>query len=67
MNAYFVLSLTFARRWVPGFTVGGLISALLPYALAFLGVGLVVTALFAGLQLPPGPGAGFHYILPHPR
>lgn len=61
MNAYFVLTLGFARRWLPGLGVGGLIAALLPYALAFFAVGLTVVTVFAVLELPTGPGAPFAY------
>ncbi|CAN5349668.1 AbgT family transporter [soil metagenome] len=64
MSAYFVISLTYARRWVPSFGVGGLISALLPYALTFLGVGLVLVGVWSALELPLGPAAPFSYTLP---
>ncbi len=64
MGPYFVISLAYARRWLPGIGVGGLIAALLPYALAFFGVGLVLVAVWSSLQLPLGPAAPFHYSLP---
>ena len=61
MNAYFVLTLAVARRWLPEFTLGGLIAATLPYALAFFAIGLAVVTTFAALELPTGPGAPFAY------
>jgi len=64
MSAYFVISLTYARRWIPGFGIGGLISSLLPFALAFLGVGLALVGLWSTLELPLGPAAPFAYSLP---
>jgi len=64
MNPYFILILGFARRWAPGLGVGGLLSTLLPYALAFFVAGLVVTGVWAALGLSTGPAAPFHYAIP---
>lgn len=64
MTPYFILILGFARRWAPAMGVGGLLSTLLPYALAFFATGLVVTGLWAALALATGPAAPFHYIIP---
>ncbi|MDO9223692.1 MAG: AbgT family transporter [Caulobacter sp.] len=64
MTPYFILILGFARRWAPGMGVGGLLSTLLPYALAFFATGLVVTGLWATFALATGPAAPFHYLIP---
>jgi aminobenzoyl-glutamate transport protein len=64
MSAYFVLLLGFGRRWMPGLGVGGLISILLPYALAFFVSGMVITGAWALLTLATGPVAPFHYLVP---
>lgn len=64
MNPYFILVLGFARRWAPGLGVGGLLSTLLPYAVAFFVAGLVVTGVWAALGLATGPAAPFHYLIP---
>ena len=64
MTPYFILVLGFARRWAPGMGVGGLLSTLLPYALAFFTTGLVVTGLWATFALATGPAAPFHYLIP---
>ncbi|MDP1631911.1 MAG: AbgT family transporter [Caulobacter sp.] len=64
MTPYFILILGFAQRWKPGLGVGGLLSTLLPYALAFFAAGLAVTGLWAAFGLATGPVAPFHYQLP---
>lgn len=64
MNPYFILVLGFAQRWRPGLGVGGLLSTLLPYALAFFVAGLAVTGLWGALGLATGPAAPFHYLIP---
>jgi len=58
---YFALVLGFCHRWKPELRVGGLMSSVLPYSFAFMLVALLVTGVFAGLHLPTGPGAPFHY------
>ncbi len=64
LMVYTPLALTFCRRWVPSFGLGGLISTMLPYSLAFLAAGLVMTAAWAAFDVPVGPGAGVGYALP---
>lgn len=64
MNPYFILVLGFAQRWRPALGVGGLLSTLLPYAVAFFVAGLVVTGVWAALGLATGPAAPFHYLIP---
>jgi aminobenzoyl-glutamate transport protein len=62
---YFGLVLAFCQRWTPGFGVGGLISAMLPYSAALMTAGVLLTGLWATLELPTGPGAPVHYSPPH--
>lgn len=64
MSPYFILVLGFARRWAPGLGVGGMLSTLLPYAVAFFAAGLAVTGLWAAFALATGPAAPFHYLIP---
>ena len=64
LMSYFPLILTFAQRWDPKFGLGSLMSTMLPYAGAFLIAGLTMVALWVALDLPLGPGAGVHYVLP---
>ncbi|MET0337405.1 MAG: AbgT family transporter [Caulobacter sp.] len=61
---YFGLGLAFCRRWKPDFGVGGLISAMLPYSLAMMSAGVLLTGLWAAVEAPLGPGAGVHYVPP---
>lgn len=61
---YFPLVLAFCHRWKSGMGVGGLMSSVLPYSFAFLGVALGVTGLWAVMEWPTGPGAPFHYSAP---
>lgn len=64
LNPYFALILGFCQRWKPGFGVGGLIAAVLPYSIAFMLAGLALTGVWAIAEWPTGPGAPFHYAAP---
>jgi aminobenzoyl-glutamate transport protein len=61
---YFPLVLAFCHRWKPGMGVGGLMSSVLPFSFAFIGVALAVTGVWAVMEWPTGPGAPFHYSAP---
>jgi aminobenzoyl-glutamate transport protein len=61
---YFPLVLVFCQRWVPGFGMGSLIAAMLPYSVSFLVGGLVMTMGWVLLDLPVGPGAVVKYVVP---
>ncbi|NBB17110.1 TIGR00366 family protein [Caulobacter sp. SLTY] len=63
---YFPLVLAFCQRWKPGLGVGGLMSSVLPYSFAFMGLALGVTGFWALMEWPTGPGAPFHYSAPAP-
>jgi len=64
LNPYFVLTLIFCQRWVPSMRLGTLLSATLPYSVAFYLAGSVLTAAWMALDLPLGPGAGVSYNMP---
>ena len=64
LMVYFPLVLAFCQRWIPGFGMGSLIAAMLPYSVAFLVGGLVMTVGWVFLDLPLGPGAAVEFILP---
>ena len=57
LNAYFVLTLTFCRRWIPDFRLGSLLALLLPLSIAFFLGGAILTAIWVALEIPVGPGA----------
>jgi len=61
---YFPLVLAFCQRWVPGFGIGTLVAAMLPYSLIFLVSGLLMTMGWVWLELPVGPGAPVGFALP---
>ena len=67
LNPYFVLTLIFCQRWVPSMRLGTLLSATLPYSVAFYLAGSALTAVWVGFDLPLGPGSGVSYILPSKR
>lgn len=64
LNPYFVLTLTFAQKWVPNFRLGTQLALLLPLAVVFYIAGMLLTAIWVGLQIPVGPGAPVAYHIP---
>jgi aminobenzoyl-glutamate transport protein len=66
LNAYFVLTLTFCRRWIPEFRLGSLLALLLPLSIAFFLGGAALTGIWVALELPVGPGAAVSYGLAAP-
>ncbi len=61
LMSYFPLILAFARRYDKTLGVGSLLALMLPYALSFMAVGLVMTMGWVALDLPLGPGAQVFY------
>ncbi len=66
LNPYFVLALLYCQRWNPKMRLGTLLSATLPFAIAFYLAGVVITAGWVAFDLPLGPGTGVEYRLPTP-
>lgn len=66
LNAYFVLTLTYCQRWLPGFRLGSLLAIMLPYSIALFLGGALLTAAWVALEIPVGPGAPVAYHLPVP-
>ena len=64
LMSYFPLILAFARRWDGTFGVGSLLALMLPYALAFMTLGISMVVAWVALDLPLGPGAGVFYAPP---
>ena len=62
---YFPLVLVFCQRWIPRFGIGTLVAAMLPYSLAFLLSGLLMTMAWVAFELPVGPGAAVRFVLPN--
>lgn len=64
LMAYFPLILGFCRRWDPSVGVGSLLALMLPYALAFMVGGALMTGLWVVFDWPLGPGASVTYTPP---
>jgi len=64
LMSYFPLILGFCRRWDPSVGVGSLLALMLPYALAFMAAGALMTGLWVVFDWPLGPGAGVRYAPP---
>ena len=66
LSAYFVLTLLYCQRWNPSMRLGTLLSATLPFSVAFYLAGMALTVAWVGLDLPLGPDAQVHISLPRP-
>ena len=58
---YFPLVLAFCQRWSPNLGVGGLMSSVLPFSIAFMVVALGLVGLWGAMKWPTGPAAPFAY------
>ncbi len=61
LMVYFPLILIFCQRWVKDFGLGSLTALMLPYSLGILVVGVALTMLWVGLDIPLGPSAPVRY------
>lgn len=61
---YFPLILAFANRYEPNAKIGTVIALMLPYSISFLVFWSLMLFIWIGLDLPLGPGASLHYVLP---
>lgn len=64
LMVYFPLILIFCQRWKKDFGLGSLTAAMIPYSVALLIGGLVLTVVWVYLGLDLGPSAPVEYILP---
>jgi len=60
---YFPLILVFCQRWQKEFGIGSLAATMLPFSIALLLSGLVMTALWVIFSLPLGPNAPVEFVL----
>ncbi len=60
MMSYFALIVAFVERYDRKAGIGTVIATMLPYTVAFLIVWIIILAIFMGLNIPVGPGAGLH-------
>ncbi len=61
MNAYMIVILAVMQKYAPRAGIGTLVSAMLPYSIAFGLVWAVFIVVWMQLDLPLGPGAPLHY------
>jgi len=64
LMSYFPLVLAMTRRWDSSMGVGSLLALMLPYALAFMVAGVVMTLAWVAFDWPLGPAAQVHYTPP---
>jgi aminobenzoyl-glutamate transport protein len=64
LSPYFVLTLLYCQRWNPSMRLGTLLSATLPFSIAFYVAGMALTIMWVAFDLPLGPGAQVHISLP---
>jgi aminobenzoyl-glutamate transport protein len=64
LSPYFVLVLIYCQRWNPTMRLGTLLSAMLPFAIAFYIAGIIITGSWVAFDLPLGPGTTVGYTLP---
>jgi aminobenzoyl-glutamate transport protein len=60
---YFPLILVFCQRWQKDFGIGSLAATMLPYSIALLISGMIMTVIWVVLGLPLGPGAVVEFSL----
>lgn len=60
---YFPLILVFCQRWQKGFGLGSLAATMLPYSMALLATGLLLTIVWVMLGIPLGPNAPVEFVL----
>ncbi len=56
LNPYMIVILAFMKEYEPKAGLGTIISLMLPYTLAFLGIWIVMLLIFAVFGIPLGPG-----------
>lgn len=61
LNPYMVIVLAFMQRYMPQAGVGSLVAMMLPYALVFACVWLLLLMLWMGLGIPLGPQGPLSY------
>ncbi len=58
---YFPLVVTFAQKYVKDIGIGSIISAMLPFAISFAVIRIIMLIIWVLLGIPVGPGAPLHY------
>jgi aminobenzoyl-glutamate transport protein len=64
MMSFFALIIAYIQKYEPKAGIGTIIATMIPYSVAFLLVWILLLVLWLLLDLPLGPDAGIHYVLP---
>ncbi len=64
MMSFFALIIAYIQKYEPKAGIGTIISTMVPYSAAFLVVWIILLVIWLLLDIPLGPNAGIHYILP---
>jgi aminobenzoyl-glutamate transport protein len=64
MMSFFALIIAYIQKYEPKAGIGTIIATMIPYSMAFLLVWILLLVLWLLFDLPLGPDAGIHYLLP---
>jgi aminobenzoyl-glutamate transport protein len=64
MMSFFALIIAYIQKYEPKAGIGTIIATMIPYSVAFLLVWILLLVFWLLLDLPLGPDAGIHYVLP---
>ena len=64
MMSFFALIIAFIQKYDPKAGIGTIIATMVPYAIAFLILWILLLVVWLVLDIPLGPDAGIHYIIP---
>jgi aminobenzoyl-glutamate transport protein len=64
MMSFFALIIAYIQKYEPKAGIGTIIATMIPYSVAFLLVWILLLVAWLLLDLPLGPDAGIHYIMP---
>ncbi|MDF1574388.1 MAG: AbgT family transporter [Bacteroidales bacterium] len=64
MMSFFALIIAFIQKYEPKAGIGTIISTMMPYSIAFLVVWILLLVVWLLFDIPLGPNATIHYILP---
>jgi aminobenzoyl-glutamate transport protein len=64
MMSFFALIIAYIQKYEPKAGIGTIIATMIPYSVVFLVAWILLLVLWVLLDLPLGPDAGIHYVLP---
>lgn len=64
MMSFFALIIAFVQKYEPKAGIGTIIATMMPYSVAFLIVWIILLVIWLLFDIPLGPNATIHYILP---